>query len=194
VTTTRSLFSDYFGAMGGLPCWGASSEFGTWLSLRYGQPKVKIREGNPAGKTERQRRRRVMIDGDFLLWFEMGEWEYFEHGKRKYHSGQSRAYLRRVALRLQSQCVSSVTVLELPSIVRFEFDLGGSLLVRAEKDAEPDDPLWHIYAFDRCLTLLADGTLEHGPSNEKKRRKLRLKLCTYSPNQVLQPTPSARLN
>lgn len=180
--------------MGGLPCWEASAEFGTWLSLRYGQPKVKIREGSPAGETERQRRRRVMIDGDFLLWIEMGEWVYFEDGKRKYHSGQSRAYLRRVAARLQSQCLSFVTVLELPSIVRFEFDLGGCLLVRPAQDAEPDDPLWHIYAFDRCLTLLANGTLEHGPSSDVKRRKMRMKLCTYSPNQAFQPTPSARLN
>jgi hypothetical protein len=100
--------------MSGLPCWDSSSEFGTWLSLRFGQPKVKVREGNPAGETERQRRRSVFVDGDFLLWFEMGKWEYFENGKRMYHSGQSRGYLRRVAVRLQSQCLSAVEVLELP--------------------------------------------------------------------------------
>jgi hypothetical protein len=190
VTTTLSLFRDYFGRMGGLPCWDASSEFGTWLSLRYGEPKVKVREGNPDGETERQRRRRVMIDGDFLLWFEMGAWEYFEQEKRKYHSGQSRTYLRRVAARLQSQCLALVTVVELPSIVRFDFDLGGSLIVRPEKGAKPDDPLWHLYAFDQCLTLRVDGTLEHTFSKSKRVGKVRLKSCTYSPNHAFQPTPA----
>jgi len=186
MTTTLSLFRDYFGLMGSLPCWDASSEFGTWLSLSYGQPKVKVREGNPAGDTARQRRRRVTMEGDFLLWFEMGEWEYFEDGKRKYHSEQSRAYLRRVAARLQSQCLSSVAVLELPAVVRFEFDLGGTLLVRSSMDAEPGDPLWHLYAFDRCLTLRADGVLEHGRSASKNMRKVQLKPCTYSLNNSIR--------
>jgi len=179
--------------MDGLPCWEASSEFGTWLSLRYGQPQIKVREGNPSGENERQRRRRVFVDGDFLLWVEMGEWEYFEHGKRKYHSGQSRTCLRRVAARLQSQCVSSVDVIELPATVRFEFDMGGCLVVRAEKNAEPDDSLWHIYAFGDCLTMRANGKLEYGESKSKRLRKVQAKLCSYAP-QAFQPTPSARLN
>jgi hypothetical protein len=194
VTATLSLFVDYFGQMSGLPCWDSSSEFGTWLSLRFGQPKVKVREGNPAGETERQRRRSVFVDGDFLLWFEMGKWEYFENGKRMYHSGQSRGYLRRVAVRLQSQCLSAVEVLELPSTVRFYFDMGGCVVVRATDDAEPDDPLWHIYAFERCLTLRANGTLEHGPSRNKKRSKVKAKICSYALNNALQSTLAARLD
>jgi hypothetical protein len=180
VTSTTSLFRDYFGQLEGLPCWETSTEFGTWISLRFGNPTIRIREGNPDGETERQRRRRVYVEGEFLLWFEMGQWEFFENNKLKFHSGQSRAYLRRAANRLQSQCLASVEFLPDNTESKFEFDLGARLIVRPTADAEDDDSMWHLYTRDRCLTMLANGTLEHGPSRAKRRSRLKAKLASYS--------------
>lgn len=188
MTTTSSLFRDYFGQLEGLHCWQVSSELGTWLSLSFGQPHVRVREDNPHGKSERLRRRHAYVEGDFFLWFEMGEWEYYEKGKRRYHSGQSRAYLRRTAARLQSQCIARVQLVEQPAKMVFDFDLGGQLLVRPASDAAQDDPLWHLYAHDRCLTLLANVTLEHGESNNNKPARLKARPATYMPNPALKPT------
>lgn len=188
MATTSSLFREYFGQLKGLPCWGASAEFGTWLSLNFGRPHIRVREGNPKAESERQRRRHVYVNGDFLLWFEMGEWEYFENGKRRFHSGQSRAYLRRAAARLQSQCVARVQLVAQPAEMVFDFDLGGQLRVRPTSDAEQDDPLWHLYAHDRCLTLLANGTLEHGASNLKPA-KIKAHPAVYASNPELHVDP-----
>ncbi len=181
MTYTQSLFTDYFGQLAGRPCWEATAEFGTWLSLSFGKPHVRIHEGNPDSQSEHQRRRQAYIQGDFLLWFEMGEWEYFEDDKRKFHARQSRAQLRRAAARLQSQCLCGVQLVALPAEMVFDFDLGGRLRVRPSPKAEPDDPLWHLYAYERCLTFLASGTLVHGASSSRKLGRIKARLCPYIP-------------
>ena len=63
----------------------------------------------------------------------------------------------------------------------FDFDLGGQLRVRPSPQAEPDNPLWHLYAYERCLTFLASGTLVHGTSSSRKHGRVKARLGTYIP-------------
>ncbi|HKV09949.1 MAG TPA: hypothetical protein VJ725_17550 [Thermoanaerobaculia bacterium] len=170
MATPSSLLREYFSPLKGLLSWEGTAEFGTWLSLRFGTPRLTVREGKPEAVSKILRRRRVFLEGDFLLWVEMGAWEVFEEGKRRFHSGQSRRSLRRAAAWLEAQAISRVEITTDPVGTVFFFDLGSELHVRPMADAEPDEDLWHLYSRDRSLSLMPDGTLEHGPLTSKSRR------------------------
>src|SRR5215213_4517459 len=169
MATPSSLLREYFGPLQGLLSWHGTAEFGTWLSLSFGQPRLTVREGKPQAVSKLLRRRRIFVEGDFLLWIEMGAWELFEDGRRLFHSGQSRRSLRRAAARLEAQRITRVEITADPVGTVFSFDLGSQLHVRPTEDAEPDEGLWHLYSSDRCLSLLANGTLTHGPLTDKPR-------------------------
>ena len=129
---------------------------------------------------ESLKRRRVFVVGEFLLWVEMGAWELFEGGKRLFHSEQPRSYLRRAAARLDSQQLSLVELTCNPVSTVFIFDHGSRLHVRPTEEAAPDEPLWHIYAQGKCLSLLSNGTLEHGASENRKPRHTIARATVYA--------------
>ena len=162
MTATSSLLRKYFEPLKNLPCWDVTAEYGSWLSLHFGQPHLKIRERDSESKLKSMRRRAVFVESEFLLWVEMGAWDLFDEGKRAFHSEQSRGYLRRAAARLDAQQISRVELMADTVSTVWTFDLGGQLIVRPTESAKPDEPLWHIYGKDRCLSLLANGVLEHG--------------------------------
>lgn len=187
MTTAHTLIHEYFGPLTDLPCWHTTSEFGSWLSLRFGQPRLDIREGNPDAKSDRLKRRRVDVEGDFLLWIEMGAWELVENQERLFHSEQPRASLRRAAARLEGQKVSGVEILTAPFCTVFKFDLGSTLHVRPAEDAEPDEPLWHLYTRDHCLSLLANGRFQYGLFVSRRLRHTAARAISYAAQQVAQP-------
>ena len=180
MATARTLIREYFSPLSDLPCWNTTSEFGSWLSLRFGQPRLDIREGNPGAKSDRLKRRRVVVEGDFLLWIEMGAWELVENQKRLFHSEQSRASLRRAAARLEGQKVSGVEILTAPLCTVFHFDLGSTVHVHPTKNAEPDEPLWHLYNQEYCLSLLANGKFQYGLSSSFKQRHTTARVISYA--------------
>ena len=171
MATTRALLREYFAPLASMPCWNVTAEFGSWLSLCFGQPRLEIREGNPDSKLKNLRRRAVFVEGEFLLWVEMGAWQLLENGKLLFHSGQARKYLRRAAGHLDSQKLLRVELTTDPARTVFAFDHGSELHVGPTADSEPDEPLWHVYGAGKCLSLLADGTLEHGASHDRKPRR-----------------------
>ena len=176
----RELLSQYFEPLKELPCWNVTAEYGSWINLHFGAPHLDIREGNPASTARSMNRRVVFVEGEFHLWIEMGAWEMFENGKRVFQSEQSRSYLRRAASRLNGQKLVKVELQAQPVATVFGFDEGAQLKIHATPDAEPDDPLWHIYSAGNCLSLLASGTCEHGLSNESLRAQVRLETATYA--------------
>ena len=162
----------YFDRIARQPCWHATAEYGTWLSLNFGQPKLVIREGNPSSKSELMRRRKVTVQGDGLLWVEMGAWELREGRRRLFHSEQSRSFLRRAAARLDGQILVRLEVQTSPLRSTFSFDHGSVLSVWAHETNEDDDPLWHIYGGRGCLSLLAGGKVEYGHGNSQSPRRV----------------------
>ena len=168
MATTRALLREYFAPLATVPCWNATAEFGSWLSFRFGEPHLEIREGNPDSKLKSLRRRAVFVEGEFFLWVEMGAWQLFESGKLLFHSEQARKYLRRAAGHLDSQKLSRVELATDPTRTVFAFENGSELRVCPTMDSEPDEPLWHVYGAGKCLSLLADGTFEHGASQSQR--------------------------
>jgi hypothetical protein len=146
MATPSSLLREYFSPLKGPLSWDATAELGTWLSLRFGQPRLTVREARPEAVSRLLRRRRVFLEGGFLLWIEMGQWELLEKGRRLFHSGQSRRSLRRAAARLEAQRISRVEITADPVGTVFSFDLGSQLHVRPTEDAEADEALWHLYS------------------------------------------------
>jgi len=181
IPTTSSLLREYFGPLRGLPCWQSKAEFGSWLALDFGQALVKVREGNPNAKSARLRKRHAYVNGEFFLWIEMGEWQYFDQGAYLFDSSQSRKQLRLAALALHSQCLARIGISGKTRETCFEFDLGGRLLVRPGADSEADDPMWHLYAKGYCITLRADGRLEYGESDARSSPEvIRVRSARYA--------------
>jgi hypothetical protein len=168
---SQSVLREYFRPVAALPCWHVTAEYGSWLSLRFGSPHLEIREGIPEARLKAMRSRAVSIEGDFLLWIELGAWELLQDGKSAFHSEQTRSYLRRAAARLDGQKLTQVKISDgVPETV-FTFDFGSTLVVHPTHAAESADPLWHLYSDSRCLSLLASGELEYGPTRRAASRK-----------------------
>lgn len=163
---TTSLLAEHFSLLAAQPCWQCTANYGSWLSLHFGQPRIVVREPVPNAKRLSMQRRSADVQGDFLLWIEMGAWEYSEEGKPLQHSEQSREALQKVAALLQGQCISSVQLLHARTETIFEFDQGGQLRVWPHADASADDPLWHLYLPEKILTFQANGHIAHGPLSQ----------------------------
>lgn len=164
---STSILRGYFRKVSGLPCWGVQSEFGTWLSLEFGEPRLDIKEAIPDSKF--LNRRRVFVKGPYSLWIEMGSWELYEKGSRPiFHSGQVRKQLRRAAARLSGQILIGISQSKRPVVTEFTFDHGYRLRVTAYYRARKDEPLWHLYTKRGVISLRMDGKLEHGIAKQRK--------------------------
>lgn len=180
MSTAEQVVRRYFGSLADLPSWNATAEYGSWLSLSFGKPHVVVREANPRSRAKSFRRRRTFVQGDYFLWIEMGDWEYFERRKRLSSSRQRRTHLRRTAAMLEAQ---KLTRFELKPTTResvFTFDQGGLLRVWPARDAKPNEPLWHLYVKQNCLSFLADGTLEHGPGSSPNPKRVQATAVKYA--------------
>ena len=171
MTNTSSLLSGYLKPLEGLPCWNATAEYGSWLSLSFGLPHLVVREGNPKSQVKSYRRRAVFVEGEFLLWVQTGAWEILAKGKRIFHSGQSRERLRVAAARLDSQKLLRIELNVDPLCTIFTFELGSQLHTFPDEASQSDETLWSMHALGNCLSLLANGTLEYGSDRSKKPRR-----------------------
>jgi hypothetical protein len=178
--TSQSVISEHFAEVVGRPCWQVSSEYGTWLSLNFGQPSLHIREGNPEARLTSMQRRQATIRGSSLLWVEMGGWELLKKSKRLFHSGQSRGYLRKAASQLDGQLLDRVEIIASPLQTSFFFDHGSELRVFIHPESSRDEPLWHLYTGENCLSLLANGILEHGLARSHDTKHTRVRGDAYA--------------
>ena len=144
-----------------------------WLSLHFGQPRVILKEGRSDAESKRRRRRRVTLTGEFLLFFDLGKWNYTENGQSMLESVNPRERLREVACLIEAQRLTRVELISQPIRMVLHFDMGGQLEAQPPADSDPGDPFWNLYIHDRCLTLRVDGTLEHGLSDSKEVEKIR---------------------
>ncbi|WP_148293024.1 hypothetical protein [Comamonas sp. B-9] len=177
---TTSLLAEHFSLLAAQPCWQCTANYGSWLSLHFGQPRIVVREPVPNAKALAMRRRRADVQGDFLLWIEMAAWEYSEDDKPLLHSEQPRESLQQAAARLQGQCISGVRLLHARTETIFDFDQGGQLRVWPHGDARADDPLWHLYLPEKILTLQANGHIAHGSLSQE--------LSSFVPNETVSVT------
>ena len=152
----------HFSRISGHPCWGVTAEYGSWLGLNFGPPTLHVREGVSDSGQGGLQRRRVFVEGRYRLWIDLCDWTIFEDGRRRFHSAQPRAALRRAAAHLDGQILQHFSLELRPLRCSFGFDQGITLVTERCADARRDDELWHFYSPRTYLGLRSDARLEFG--------------------------------
>jgi hypothetical protein len=148
-----------FSKLLGMPCWGVSRGFGSFLTLEFGAPRLIVREPVVTSTEASPRVKRVLakrsvhVRGDWHLWIHSCEWRVQAQGKLIGDWTTPRR-IQRAARELNGQSLQEVTVGRRGAATRFAFDLG------AELETKPYDrsgEQWLLYEPDgTVLTWRAD--------------------------------------
>jgi hypothetical protein len=180
MSRSLSIVRSYFRPIFGQPSWHGSAEFGSWLTINFGDPHLVVREAVPDAKARALQRRVAVVEGAHRLWVEMGAWK-LHIGKRQFaHSEQSRRQLQRAAATLEGQKLHEIQISAKPLVTKFVFDEGAILSVSATHDAQPDEGLWHLYSGTRVLVLHASGELQYGALSRNAPSKCKVESLRYA--------------
>ncbi len=162
------VFERVFRPVYGLPCWGVQPGCGSFLTLEFGEPHLRIREPIdsenkvPLRVKRHLARRRVFVKGQWHLWIYCCDWSVYENGKVKGDS-TSRRRIRRAAEVLDGQKLTSVTITPRGCRSVFKFDLGARL---ETKPFDRKSEQWMFFQLSgKILTLRADKKYSHIKSN-----------------------------
>jgi hypothetical protein len=160
-----SIINTAFKPIYGKQCWNVKNGIGSFLTFEFGDPHFKvIREPyhtkNP--KLKRNAARRIVrIYGDWSLWIQYCDWDFFRDDLLIGHSESSKKELRQIAWDLEGQAICKVTVKSTGASV-FEFDLGGRLETHPySKDTEDPELYEQWILFEPSgitYTFREDGT------------------------------------
>jgi hypothetical protein len=157
-----------------LPCWNAKSGHGSFMTMEFGEPHLKIyepRTPDPSHSLRVQRRlsrRLVVVRGEWHLWIYCCRWHLYTGKKLKGHSAlesSSKQPIIRAARELDGQKLESVTVDPARGSSTFRFEMDSRL------ETEPYDhsEQWMLYMPDRTvLTYRADGMYSHQPGSSPR--------------------------
>jgi len=139
-----------------------TAEFGSWLTLHFGTPKLDVRDAVPTARSKALQRRAVFVEGQHRLWIDLCDWEIIEAGRRRFHSDQRRGELRRAADHLDGQVLQGFSLSLRPLRCTFRFDAGSTLVTQRYSRARQDDELWRFYSSRTYLGLRSDADLVFG--------------------------------
>ncbi|MFM0221177.1 hypothetical protein [Paraburkholderia dipogonis] len=157
---------DAFSEMYGLPTWQVRKGVGSFLTLEFGAPHLRIREpylSRSESPTTRRlaARRQVTVSGQWHLWIYMCNWTIDANGLRLTDNEASNAAIDRAIRYLDGQKLESVEVMRKDMKTVFQFDLGGKLATwpYADEDVR-SDAQWILYDHGAKMTrtLKGDGT------------------------------------
>jgi hypothetical protein len=167
------LLENFFRGLRGAPAWGVSVEYGSWLSLNFGNPHLEVREAVAEAQSPMARRRTVFVKGDHRLWIDLCTWDLFAGSRRRFHSEQRRSSLRRAAAPLNGQIITTLLIKTRPFVAEFQFDAGSRLVMKPYPRAPGADELWHLYTGRRYLCLAASRHVRHGILNARRLAVIR---------------------
>lgn len=135
--------------------WGGSNGHGSWLSLNFGEPSLRVRKPRRGSQ-----QRRVDLRGEYWLWVELGKWKLVaEPGHVICTSDSSKAELSKAAAALDGLFLHAIEHSSAQVKTRFHFESGMVLLVSRHDDSEPEEELWYLYSPEMVLMCMPDGTL-----------------------------------
>lgn len=173
-----------FEPLNDLPCWNVKRGYGSFLTMEFGEPHLKIDElpkttwSSPIhGKRRRYPHRTVTVRGQWHLWIYCCHWFVMRDGLRIGDS-YTDSGIDRAAAELRGQKLISVTVNHLPGRSILTFDLGARLFTRpysAIRWRVPEQ--WMLYEpSGRVLSFRADGKYSHHPGNTRPEDEVWLTL------------------
>jgi hypothetical protein len=161
-----------FAKLLGMPCWGVSRGFGSFLTLEFGSPQLVVREPvSPATEASPRvkrllARRSVHVRGRWHLWVHSCEWQVRTEG-RIFGDWTTPRRIERAARELNGQKLQEVTVGPRGARTRFVFDLGAEL---ETKPYDRSSEQWLLYEPDgRVLTWRADRKYQYGSGDRPSK-------------------------
>ena len=167
------VFETSFSKLYGKPCWGVKQGYGSFLTIEFGKPHLRIREpivASPqASKKVREglARRGANVHGDWHLWIYCCDWEVLFREKRVAHSESSDKLIARAATFLNGQKLVRFSIAPRGVRCTFEFDLGGALKTRPNSRTHEQ---WLLYEpKGKVLVLRADNRYAHHGAGDPER-------------------------
>jgi len=165
----------------GLPCWNVERGYGSFLTLEFGRPNLRVREPREStSKLKRVRnlaaRRLVYVRGDWHLWIYCCDWAVLE-GSRLVGDSDSKRRIDRAARFLNGQKLVSARLIPRGMRSVFEFDLGGRLQTQPfDRSSEQ----WLLYEPNgNVLNVRADRRYSYGPGDRHPDRQRWLRINTF---------------
>ncbi|MGN6578983.1 MAG: hypothetical protein ACTHJ1_03235 [Bordetella sp.] len=164
-------------AVYGHPAWSVQKGHGSFLTLEFGQPELRIREPKtfPSSSSLSEKakesfaRRLVTVTGQWHLWIYCCNWSIILHGKELAHSESPDETIASSTFRLDGQELLAVEQGATQGEWRFVFDLGGELRTWPYQD-EPPTEQWMLFERGTGYVLVAesDGSCSYGPGNIRR--------------------------
>ena len=155
-----------FGAMFGLPSWLVRKGHGSFITLEFGDPEVRVEEprllpifieGGPA----RTMIRSAHVHGQWHLWIYCCLWSLTLNAVELAHSESDDRTISRALGVLNGQALLSAEAAPLNGSSTFAFDLGCVLATRPSPAITPDDERaeqWMLFQpSGQVLTVRGDG-------------------------------------
>jgi hypothetical protein len=158
---------NHFGALIGLPCWQVKQGHGSFITMEFGEPHLKILEPRPNETRFWRKRRRVFVRGEHHLWIEQCEWAITDAACELAHSESDDKTIAEALRKVDGQMLEELEIS--PSFGKCRLTFEHSLRIRMKRypaDWSPDHPLWHLYTPSSVISFLADGRLQYGPGDE----------------------------
>jgi hypothetical protein len=154
---------DAFGEIYGLPTWQVRKGIGSFLTLEFGDPHLRIREpylsrSKSLAARRLAARRQVTVSGQWHLWIYMCNWTISANGMPLADNEASNATIDRTTQYLDGQKLQSVEVMRKDMKTVFQFDLGGKLATSPYVDEElRSDAQWILYDHGAKITRTLNG-------------------------------------
>ena len=140
-----------------MPTWDVKQGHGSFLTLKFGEPKLVIEERRSA---DGGFRRSAYVRGRWHLWIYCCHWRVLQDETQLAWSEDARSVVDRAAAALTGQMLRGVSVAPDEGCSTFSFDLGGSLETWPYGE-DQDDEQWIISTEIDAFTYRADGTYSH---------------------------------
>jgi len=141
--------------------WGTKQGYGSFVTIEFGEPELKIHEWH---SDERGLRREAYVQGQWHIWIYCCEWRVFVDDQAIAWSEDGREDIARATANLDGQKLSKIAVFPSAGRSRFEFDLGGIVETWPVGD-DPTTEQWYIYGPDSVFAYRADGQYSLQPAD-----------------------------
>lgn len=144
-----SIFAPLFGQR----CWLVRQGHGSFLTLEFGEPNLRVREAQPNSK--HLKRPTVTVQGDWHLWIYICHWRIMEAGDEIAWSESPDEVIAKGTRAIDGQMLMDLAIDPQTGASQFRFELG-TVLHLSPLDAESE--LWMLYAPDgNVLSARGDG-------------------------------------
>ena len=164
--------ADLFQPLVGLPSWNVTKGHGSFLTIEFGTPRLKIREPRDvpnAMPRVRQlfARRLVTLHGQWHLWIYCCGWRIRMPGKVLAHNESTDEEIAEACRELNGQALTEVRHTTVVGQTYFGFDLGGVLETGPYNDELVEQ--WMLFLPDgNVYTYRSDGAVCFRPGNNNE--------------------------